>query len=619
MTMGQWGFHFERTVTWWEQGKAWLDYVARCQFLLQQGRAVADAAYFCGESAPVEMRVGDPVLPAGYDYDAINADVLLHRAAVKNGRLTLPDGMSYAALILPPSDADLTPQLLQRILELVREGATVVGPPPQHSPSLEDYPACDARVKELAGELWGKCDGRGVTENVVGRGRVIWGRSLADVFSARALKPDFEFHGRSPASRLVYVHRVAGDSDIYFVSNQRPQFETAECTFRVNGKAPEFWHPDTDTIEPAPIWSEQDGRVTVRLQLDPAGSAFVVCRRPAGGADHAVAASDSASKPEAPASPKVEIRHAVYEAVDGAGSNDVTARLTELVRSGETAVSASNEQMGGDPTYNHVKQLRVEYTLDGKSINVTVPENETLTLAAPPAAGGFPAWQPVVGREGRLLVKTWTNGVFELRTARGRTLKVEARDVPAPREIAGAWNVRFPPNWEAPAQVQLDKLLSWSDHADRGIRYFSGTATYGKEIEVPAEWLRDGRELWLDLGRVKNFADVALNGQNLGTFWKPPFRVNLTSAAKPGANRLEVKVTNLWPNRLIGDEQLPDDRQWTGKRLASWPDWLLAGKPSPTGRLTFTTWHHWTKDAPLLESGLLGPVTLQAAALLPAE
>jgi hypothetical protein len=112
---------------------------------------------------------------------------------------------------------------------------------------------------------------------------------------------------------------------------------------------------------------------------------------------------------------------------------------------------------------------------------------------------------------------------------------------------------------------------------------------------------------------VKNFAEVSLNGKPFGVLWKPPFRVNLTGAAHPGTNALEVKVTNLWPNRLIGDEQLPADREWNGKQLKAWPDWVLDGKPSPTGRLTFTTWHHWTKDDALLESGLLGPVTLKVA------
>jgi hypothetical protein len=204
-------------------------------------------------------------------------------------------------------------------------------------------------------------------------------------------------------------------------------------------------------------------------------------------------------------------------------------------------------------------------------------------------------------------------------TASGKILHADAADVPAPQEISGEWNLSFPPNWGAPASVALEKLISWTDHTNDGVRYFSGTATYEKEIEIPADRLGAGRELWLDLGAVKNFAEVSLNGQNFGVLWKPPFRVNITSAAKSGTNKLVVKVTNLWPNRLIGDEQLPEDREWDGKQLKVWPQWLLDGKTSPTGRLTFTTWHHWTKDAPLLESGLLGPVKLQTAEIIPAK
>jgi len=195
----------------------------------------------------------------------------------------------------------------------------------------------------------------------------------------------------------------------------------------------------------------------------------------------------------------------------------------------------------------------------------------------------------------------------------------DAARVPAPQEITGVWKFSFPPNWGAPPSVTLDKLISWTDHPTAGVRYFSGTATYEREIDIAAERLNAGRELWLDLGAVENFAEVSLNGQDFGVMWKPPFRANITAAARPGANRLVVKVTNLWPNRLIGDEQLPPDRQWDGQQLKEWPQWLRQGKPSPTGRLTFTTWHHWTKGSVLLESGLLGPVTLRTAEILSVE
>jgi len=522
MTMGQWGFHFERTETWWHPGKAWIDYISHCQFLLQQGRFVADAAYFTGESAPVEMRLGDPKLPAGYDFDAINADVLLHSATVKSGRLTLASGANYAALILPAADPDMTPRLLQRIAELVHDGATVVGAPPQQSPSLADFPKCDQQVKKLAAKLWGKCDGTNVLENSYGRGHVIWGKPMTEVFAAQKLAPDFAFTGVDAESKLVCGHRIAGQADIYFVSNQRRQTDIADCTFRVSGKTPELWHPDTGLIERAPVWHEQDGRTTVQLGFDPAGSVFVIFRSAA---------------------------------------------------SGDQVMTA---------------------TVD-------------------------PHWQTVSGTNGELLVKATSDGTATFKTASGKALQASAENVPASQEISGPWTLNFPPNWGAPPSVMLDKLVSWPDHPDQGVKYFSGTASYEKEIEIPGERLSAGRELWLDLGAVKNFAEVSLNGQDLGILWKPPFRANLTAAAKPGMNKLTVKVTNLWPNRLIGDEQLPPDVEWKGLQLKEWPQWLLDGKPSPTGRLTFTTWHHWKKDDALLESGLLGPVTLQTAEIIPAK
>jgi hypothetical protein len=169
--------------------------------------------------------------------------------------------------------------------------------------------------------------------------------------------------------------------------------------------------------------------------------------------------------------------------------------------------------------------------------------------------------------------------------------------------------------------VTLERLLSWPEHADRGVKYFSGTATYEKEIQIPVETMaKGGGVLWLDLGVVKNLAKVKVNGVDLGILWKPPFRVDINPAARPGKNRLEIQVANLWPNRLIGDEQLPEDIGWSGtfdERTGQgvdwsndWPQWLKEGKPSPTGRRTFATWRHFTKNSPLLPSGLLGPVRL---------
>lgn len=184
--------------------------------------------------------------------------------------------------------------------------------------------------------------------------------------------------------------------------------------------------------------------------------------------------------------------------------------------------------------------------------------------------------------------------------------------------IAGPWQVSFPPRLGAPSSAAFDQLISFPAHTDPGIRHFSGTATYQNDIEIPAGRLGAGSELYLDLGDVEVMAGVELNGTDLGVLWKPPFRVRVDGVAKPGTNHLVVRVTNLWRNRMLGDTALPNDIHWqgNGKRNAypaKWPDWLVNGQPRPSGRIAFCTRKDvYPKNAPLLPSGLLGPVTLQA-------
>jgi hypothetical protein len=616
MTMGEFGLNFERTQTWWTQGKAWIDYISRCQFLLQQGRSVADIAYFTGETAPVEMREGQPTQPRGYDYDAVNTDVLLHGAKVENGRITLASGANYAVLVLPPGDLNMTPATLDCIGSLVKDGATVVGMRPQHSPSLADFPACDARVSNLAEQLWGKCDGKEVKEKLVGKGRIVCGQSLEDVFTAQHLPPDFTFRSSEDHSRLEYVHRIADDTDIYFVSNQQRKNDSADCTFRVSGKQPQLWHPDTATIEPASIWSEQNGLTTVHLNFEPAGSVFVIFTPGPATVDHLVQASGTLTG-EAAVRPKLQIQHAVYGAVDGDGAVDVTARLSKLIKDGRLEVMVNNDLSGADPALMHKKDLLVDYVYDGKPGHLVAHENQTLALPSKEVADQSPQWDTAVDTDGAPIARLWADGQVELKTAGGAVLHAQAQNVPTAQAIGGSWMISFPPHWGAPSSITMDHLGSWTDYTDNGVRYFSGTAVYQKDIQISPDRLSNGREVWLDLGEVKNFAEVSLNGQDFGVLWKPPFRANITSAAKPGVNKLLIKITNLWPNRLIGDEQLPPDCEWDGSQLKAWPQWLLDGKPSPTGRLTFTTWHLWNKDAPLLESGLLGPVMLRTCQRVP--
>jgi len=491
LKLGAHGCNMNRANTWWEVSGGMMKYLSRCQYMLQLGRTHVDVAYFCGQGSPNMHRPGKPPLPRGYDYDSINADLLMNHAKVEKGRLVLTSGASYAVLVLTPEDPLITPELLNKIKGFVQAGLTVLGPPPACSPSLQNYPACDQEIKRLVQELWGDVEGKTEIQNPVGKGHVILGKSLETVLKDLGVVPDCQV-----PKEFEFIHKKLADIDYYFVSNQKDQTITKDVVFRVAGKSPELFHPDTGKIEEGIGYRVKGGEVTVPLTLDPSGSVFVMFRK---------------------------------------------------------------RDTRGDRT-----------------------------VAAKPG--------PVKTRE--------------------------------PIVVEGSWKLSFPPKWGAPEAVTLERLISWPEHPEAGVKYFSGTATYSKQVQIPADSLGKDCQVLLDLGVVKNVAKVKLNGVDLGIYWKPPFRVDLTPAAKAGNNQLEVEVTNLWPNRLIGDEQLPEDIEWapygspeaarthnngagTGLNRGNWPEWLYKGEPAPSGRVTFSNWKHYFKDSPLFPSGLLGPVELK--------
>ena len=158
--------------------------------------------------------------------------------------------------------------------------------------------------------------------------------------------------------------------------------------------------------------------------------------------------------------------------------------------------------------------------------------------------------------QGRFWLEAWQSGHYELEMP-VRFPQCDVPTLPQPQETAGAWELRFPPGVGAPERITLEKLISWSEHSSPGVRYFSGTATYTKTIAIPPQMLGKNRRLYLDLGNVQVMAQVSLNGKDLGILWKSPYRVEITDTAKVGDNALQVQVTNLWVNRMVGDETLP--------------------------------------------------------------
>jgi len=264
------GTEFNRHNTWFEQSKNWVDYVRRSCWMLQQGNRVADVAYFIGEDAPKMTGARNPVLPPGRDFDYINGDVIETSLKVRNGLLVLPHGTTYRVLVLPELST-MTPEVLRKVRDLVKAGATVLGPRPSHSPSLQNFPECDQEVMRLAQELWGPQPNNQPGERKFGRGRILWGISLDEVLGDTP--PDFE-----SSAPLRHTHRQTGDADIYFVASPKGESLTTTAAFRAGSKAPELWWPDSGRFESPAVYDVRDGRVTLPLSFGPYGSVFVVFR-----------------------------------------------------------------------------------------------------------------------------------------------------------------------------------------------------------------------------------------------------------------------------------------------------------------------------------------------------
>lgn len=278
------GNEFNRKNTWFSHLDLFTDYLKRCNYLLQQGTYVADAAYFIGEDVPKMTGVCDPALPKGYSFDYINREVLMTRASVVDGKLTLPDGLQYRVLVLPKQET-IRPDLLARIAAFVRDGAVVLGPRPSRSPSMQNYPEADKEVQAIAAELWGAVDGVQVKQARVGKGLVCSGMTMEEVFDLIGVKPDMETNAADP---LLFIHRRIGDADMYFVSNQSEERVNVSPRFRISGRQPELWNPIEASVRDLPAF-QMDGQTTaVPLQLKPLESAFIVFRRSAGAGNEKV-------------------------------------------------------------------------------------------------------------------------------------------------------------------------------------------------------------------------------------------------------------------------------------------------------------------------------------------
>lgn len=711
MTMGPWGWMHSRNNTWADQEKYWIAYVQRTQSLLQEGLIIADILYFVGEEVPVNT----PVLPEqlfpkpseGYYYDVIDREGILSRVSVRDGKITLPDGVTYSLLVLPNTQV-ISLDLLQKIRDLVYEGAHVlVNSRPSATPGLKDYPKSEELLKSTVNELWDKLDGENVKEISFGKGAIYWNIPIKDILIKKlSVLPDFEFSTLSGDAPINFIHRKIQDADVYFIANRRRSYENIVCTFRVKGKKPEIWNPLSKEILEYPVYEKVDNRIKVAIQLEPAGSRFIVFRNE--DKNNTSIVSINTDKPIISTSlnnqsnfekykdvinnfsiscfikPETEISLStnagwigfpvswVFFPLSGVklyGTGHANCGLT-IGRNGIIVYEREDDQLipvlvidkpisgwshvvlvydsGVPSVYLNGEFLaqgeRSKYLIHpgldqslqdegatyfhGEVRNLFLHESalteaqiKKLFKSRFPEPDPPNQWDLKAGTANEPYHLFFFSGNYSITLSDKQKLSLPYIQVPDPIFIQGPWELNFPEGLGAPSKIILNNLISLKDHEIDGVKYFSGTVTYRNTFNIPISYISPNIRLFLDLGWVEVIAEVWINDHYVNTSWTIPHRMDITDFVHSGKNNLLVKVTNLWPNRLIGDEQLPSESEYNGggngpraefmASIKKLPDWYVEGKPKPPGgRITFTTWKHFSKDDPLLDSGLIGPVKI---------
>lgn len=495
------GTGVNRNLTWWNQAHAWFSYIARCQFMLRQGVHVSDVCYIGDSDAEESWSNGrfQEDFPAKYRYDVALPDELTSRMKVSNGRVVTSEGASYRLIVLP-NRTDISLTVLRRVEQLVSQGAVVLGSRPVRARGLAGSSNSDIEVQRLANQLWGSSTTpKGIHR--LGKGRVLWGMSVAEALASIGSSRDFRCEPVDTTSPGIdWVHRQTGGTDIYFVVNRAGYTVNFDAYFRITGKAPELWNPDSSAIIQSSLYEVKNGETRLPLRLNPYESLFVVFRKAAG-------------------------KHFV-------DAQRVGSRRTEI---------------------------------------------------------GVAAIDVVATSDGSCLITTGQAGRYQLSTATGLKVNTVIPKPAEPISINGPWSVSFKNGLGAPPVATFNNLISWTEHEDKAIKFYSGSARYSCDFNIPKNWVSTGSAVLLDLGDLRELADVKLNGQQLATLWKPPFRVDVSKMVKTGINHLDILVVNTWLNRYVGDRALPPDQRVTVEGMAC---------------------SAYTSTTLLPQSGLLGPVRI---------
>ncbi|MCX7048937.1 MAG: glycosyl hydrolase [Candidatus Sumerlaeota bacterium] len=646
------GTEFNRHNTWFEFAKPWIVYHRRCSVMLQAGRPVADVAYFIGEDAPKMTGLRKPELPAGYDFDYINADVIENRLSMKDGRFVLPDGMSYKLLVLPESET-MRPAVLKKLGELVAAGGAVFGVPPKRSPSLQGYPACDAEVRKLADSLWGAK-------------KIMQGVSLQPALDQLQTPPD-----AICPDGILWKHRRDGDTDIYFLSNQKAFPRTDTISLRIQDRAPELWWPETGRIERPAVYATGPGAVRLPVHFGPSMSVFVVFReratddrivevtrngqpvfdwalpQPAATADAvgtftmavwAKPGADTTLLKEANAGIRgmQEARNDAVAAKHGGTFAPGDAHAGSGIAIGRNGVAVFEHGAGyfapvlvhaapiADWTHVAVVYRDGEPSLFLNGVFARKGLKSThIVHSSVTAEGGSPQFAGSLGGceslpralEAAEIAKLMSRSPKSAGDAAELPIELTREaggKIAARAHIAGqyAWKtaagatsahevasapapIAIAGPWEVtfdPKNGGPEKPVTFAQLEDWSKRSEEAIKYYSGAATYRKTFdLSDApQSLWLDLGDVRAIARVRLNGRELSAAWKQPYRFDIAGAVRSEANTLEIEVVNTWLNRLLGDDQAGAVKRWTSATTKTW-------------------------KGPLAPSGLLGPVTLQRA------
>jgi len=653
MTMGPYGVHWDRGQTWWPMVKDYHEYVTRCSHLLRQGVTVSDILYLTPEGAPHVFRApasvshgsGPLADKKGHGFDGCSPNILMARADVKDGRIVFPGGTSYRLLVLPRFKT-MTPRLLKKIIQLVKAGAVVYGAPPVASPSLSDYPQCDAEVRELAETLWGNTPS---VERQVGKGRIIWDPGVQPgkrkIKSEKPLLPErgswIWFNRGNPTRSApvgdVHLRYTWEVSDVECLTEAKIE-ATADNAFTLKVNSRHVLSGNNFNMiysaDILPVLRKGENTISVvanNASDTPNPAGFIAAMR--------LSQSDGTSKVIV----TDQTWYARHNGTDWSAAKPLgpgpmapwhlkkpaTTTTAELYPDYATTAAVlahmdvpEDFQSDGPVRFTHRRTDSMDIYFVANTANHKVETTCSFRVQQDTPQ----LWDPVTAEiralpqftcQGKTITIPMTfephQSFFVMFPSKGSSKsvtkagKLNFPEVKTVTTLAGPWEVSFDPKWGGPEKVTFDTLQDWTKYAKRGIKYYSGIATYRKILDFPQfsgfKFQVSGKRVYLDLGTVHDISRVRLNSKDLGVVWCAPWRVDITEAVKAKGNVLEIDIANRWPNRLLGDQQAPD----RDVRTVQWESGFLEGKEYKTGRYTFTT---GSGPGKLLPSGLLGPVRI---------